>query len=109
MWSSYRLSRAEIEFVVKNGKNSHFSSFSLKYTYFSSNTKPKVAFVASKKIFKTAVERNKAKRRAREAFRRVVLDSKPYFMVFFLKKVILDIPFKSLESEFAQAIKKCNQ
>ncbi len=58
------------------------------------------AFVASKKEFKTAVLRNKAKRRARSAFFSIFGNKKAVFGLFLLKKAILKEKFSSLCDSF---------
>lgn len=98
-----RLTRAEIEGIIKNSKVVHTPYFSVRVLY-NNEVTSKGAFVVSKKNFKTAVIRNKAKRRSREAFREVSGKIKNSYSVFFLKKNILDISVKDLGEEILKVL-----
>ena len=67
----------------------------------------KIGFVASGKIFKTAVARNRARRRMREAFR-PVLKTVPagYDMTFVAKPEILKADFVELRASIAHLLEK---
>lgn len=65
----------------------------------------KPAFIASKKEFKTAVLRNKAKRRARNAFCSIFLGKKGIFGLFLLKKDILKEKIPLISESFKRIVK----
>lgn len=94
-----RLSREEIDKVIKSGvfKNSAF--FSVKTTQ-NQDKSVKSAFVISKKEEKSSVLRNKAKRRARVAFRRALEQVLAKKVVIFLKKQAITAPIDDMVSEF---------
>lgn len=68
---------------------------------------PGFYFVAKKKIFKTAILRNKAKRRARHAFKKSLQDigdigSKTYSLIFFLERDIIQESFNNIVQSFKE-------
>ena len=65
----------------------------------------KPAFIASKKEFKTAVLRNKAKRRAKSAFFNAFGGRKDKFGLFLLKKDILSEKIASISETFKVFLK----
>ena len=73
---------------------------------------PGFYFVAKKKLFKKAVERNKVKRIARHAFAKALqtvdLDSKtlPYSLVFFLERDMIQESFSSVVKRFKEDLLK---
>jgi ribonuclease P protein component len=72
-----------------------------------SQTPTKVGFVASTKLFKTAVERNRAKRRMREALRALKSDwPKHMDLLFILKPETKTLEFASLLSNLRRAFEK---
>ena len=100
-----RLSREEIALVTKNGKAVHTPLFTLKLLPHASGTGHKFAFVISKKESKTAVSRNRAKRRVRGAMQKLVpkLD-KPLYCIVFIKKAVLDTPFGDIVLSLNKAL-----
>lgn len=100
-----KLSRSEIVDLLKVGRKTYSTHFTLIYKE-GSPEDPfySPVFVASKKIWKSAVYRNKAKRRAREAFRKFLKDKeiKNKQRVFLLKKPIVEEDFKILVREFGK-------
>ncbi len=76
------------------------------------NILPMTGFVVSKKVSKSACQRNRIKRRVREAYRR--LDKKSldqwYVMVLVIKESVLKAPWedicRTMETAFSEAIQK---
>lgn len=72
----------------------------------------KTAFLASKKQFKTAVERNTARRRAKAALIKALgrshksIDKGPNLYVFSLNKAILKVKMADLAGEMEQVAQK---
>ncbi len=93
---------------IFNKLNSAKKVFSNKYflllgfTYNSIENKnefPQIVFIIKKKLLKSAVKRNKVKRRIEEAYRinRKSLNIKNYkYLIFFLTAEILDLDFQEL-------------
>lgn len=90
-----RLPRAAIAEVVHKGKSTHTSLFTLK-TLPSLEKGPLFAFVASKKVFKQAVMRNKAKRRIKAVISGFKDRLVPFSGVFLLKKDIITCDFNDI-------------
>lgn len=67
----------------------------------------KVGFVASTKVFKTAVARNRAKRRMREALRLIKeLWPKQMDLLFILKIEVLKAPFSEIDAGLKRVFEK---
>ena len=67
----------------------------------------KVAFIISTKIFKKAVDRNRAKRRFREAIRSLLPSiPKGYHLLFVLKPQTLDGDFEKMKADAAHMLEK---
>jgi len=104
-----RLSKEEIALVSKGGTSVHTPLFSIKTLPFSQKTLgniPKFAFVMSKKEEKTAVGRNKAKRRLRAAMRRFTPSLKPLYYMVFIKKAAISTAFPQLCNTLKEALAK---
>ncbi len=72
-----------------------------------SGTKSKIGFVASAKVFKTAVERNRGKRRMREVLAAVkALWPQNMDLLFVLKLNVLTADFKELVSSVTHGFEK---
>lgn len=103
-----RLSRSEIELIIKTGKSINSPFFSGKWSFPSipARNLAKASFVVSKKVFPKAVVRNRVKRRAREAFRSVLSELKSVNVVFFMKKESLLAKTNDISLEFIKNLKK---
>jgi len=98
-----RITSTEFETVLKKGRTSHSSLFSLCY---SPSTKALVSVVASKKVSKKAVVRNKNKRRVRHALKSLIVKGISGYFVFFIKKDMNLIKFPVLKEDLEQLISK---
>jgi len=67
---------------------------------------PRAGFIASKKVSKRAVDRNRAKRLMREVFRLNKHRLKPYDLVFIARKGILGKKYQDVEKDFLSLAKK---
>jgi ribonuclease P protein component len=102
----------QISTLIKEGRAYKSSSFlfkTAKIKDFDVSTR-EVAFLAPKKQFKTAVLRNKARRRIRAALNAVFFDLKTdcsgcYFL-FSLYPGILTVPFGDLKEEVRHVLQK---
>ena len=67
----------------------------------------KVGFVTSSKVFKTAVKRNRGKRRMREVLRLMKTEwPKGFDLLFILKLEVLDAKFPELQAAVTRAFEK---
>jgi ribonuclease P protein component len=71
-----------LRYVYRNGKVVRGAFCSLKYVANSRNTRYRVAVVVSKKVSKSAVVRNRIRRRIYEIVREAVLPDQPVDLVF---------------------------
>jgi len=67
---------------------------------------PRAGFIASKKISKRAVDRNRAKRLMREVFRLNKHRLKPVDIVFIARKGILGKKYQAVEKDFLKLAEK---
>ncbi|MBL7045951.1 MAG: ribonuclease P protein component [Parcubacteria group bacterium] len=70
----YKLSRDEIEDVMKRGKSSKGRFLAVKYV--NGGDAAKISVVVSKKVSKGATKRNKVKRRVREIARKFIKEGR---------------------------------
>lgn len=61
-----------LKYVFKNGDQKRGSFFAIKFSRNSRQKNPRVAVIISKKVFKHAVDRNRARRRVYEIVRRTI-------------------------------------
>lgn len=99
-----RITSREFLEIMKRGKNYHFPLFSL--CQVSVYEKSCFAVVASKKVSKKAVIRNRNKRRVREAFKKLL--KKPFSgaLIVFIKKDLSSLSYSSLIEELKVVISK---
>ena len=98
-------SRGGVRYVYQKGKTARSPKINLVYTD-NSRGFTRFAVVISKKVIKSAVGRNRVRRRVYEALRRNFEDiplKKDYIFVVYHKS-IRDIPFKELENILAELI-----
>ncbi len=93
----------EIEQVMKLGKSRSGKFFGLKYMK-NEIEEPRFAIVISKKVHKSAVQRNRKKRQIREVLREFVKDgvlktSNDY--VIFVQKQILDVDYNGIKQDLS--------
>lgn len=102
-----RLTRQDIETVFKNGKNAHTPLFGLSYITQNNTQSNKYSIVVSKKVAKTAVVRNKLRRRGYSILKKEsdVLKNNHHIILFF-KKGADRLDFKETTTEIKKALKK---
>lgn len=88
---------------MKKGKMLHSPLFSL---YYLPGDIQAFAAVASKKVSKLAVIRNRNKRRVREAFRKQSEKLVPGSFILFIKKDLAAIPYPDLVKEIGEIAAK---
>lgn len=98
-------SRGGVRYVYQHGKTVRKPQMSL---VFVENTKgfTRIAVVVSKKVAKSAVERNRIRRRIYEALRKnleYIPERKDYIFVVF-SKAIKDMPFSELEKLLGELV-----
>ena len=99
-----------LNFAYKQGKVVRGSAMSLKYALNDRRNDYRVAVVVSKKVSKSAVVRNRIRRRVYEAFRQeAVVITKPYdiiFMVYGIELATMDS--SELKHVVASQLRKSN-
>jgi ribonuclease P protein component len=90
-----RLSVKEFDLVIKEGREAHSPFFSIKYA---PAGKLKISATAPKKTFKTAVSRNRTRRRIYASVRQAfpLANIEPQSIVIIVKKDISEIDSASL-------------
>ena len=103
---SSRIQKGDIVRIMKEWVSYHSPSFSLKVLKNSSN-KPLFAVVISKKVAKTAVSRNKNKRRVREVVKKYSQQiPQNNFYIVTIKKDLNKNVFQDLLSEMKDVLAK---
>lgn len=92
---THRLSkRKDFDLVFKRGRVVTDRAMFLKFVKTSSGQPLRAAFVISAKTEKSAVKRNRARRQAREAFRKIIPELPVgYDLVFTIKPSFLPLPY----------------
>ncbi len=90
-----RMKGLEIALIFSRAKTARSSLFILKYVK-NPTTKPSFAIAAAKKVFKTAVERNKVRRRIYSAIRSAKMENIPYSIVIMPNYEAIQAPYKKL-------------
>lgn len=98
---------ADFKKVLSKGKTFQGRLFALKVLETEAQLPSKIGVIASKKIAKQAVYRNRARRRVREAIRAHLKELKEGFLVVLLtKREILEADYKSISLEVEVLLKK---
>ncbi|PCI28834.1 ribonuclease P protein component [Candidatus Kaiserbacteria bacterium] len=97
-----RAKTKDVQEVISKGKSKHFEHVSVRSIKTSSPTKATV--VISKKVEKTAVGRNRIKRRVREILKEVKLPNERTIIIY-AKKGINEIKREALKVEIQEAVK----
>ncbi|MES3005652.1 MAG: ribonuclease P protein component [Patescibacteria group bacterium] len=106
MKSAPRLTSEMVAEVMTKGRSIKSDSFLFKYIY-KPNDKARFGFVASKKNFPTAVERNRVKRRGRATLRRILTSLPlPSIGAFIFNKEVLVVSTEKLAEEIEQVLIK---
>ena len=93
--------------TLKAGRSYYFDFFSIKVLKNTSSENSRVAFVASKKQFKTAVERNLIRRKGFNIIKNLYKNIAPsYILIFFLKKEATQLSFDDFRKKIFDALKK---
>ena len=102
-------SRGGVRYTYQNGKTIRGSKISLVFADNSRN-RQRYAVVVSKKILKSAVGRNRIRRRVYEAIRlELPKIQKPVDCIFLIySKEILDIDFKEIRKSIRDLLKEAN-
>ncbi len=97
-----RIGSEEFLEIMKRGKNYHFPLFSL--CWLADYEKPCFAVVASKKVSKKAVVRNRNKRRVRDILKKLINEPFSGALIVFIKKDLSSTPHPSLLEEMKTAV-----
>jgi ribonuclease P protein component len=103
---SSRIEKKDISNVIKEGVAYHSPSFTLKKLKNSSNA-TLFAVIVSKKVAKTAVSRNKNKRRVRECVKKQIHNiPQGNFYIIMLKKDLKETVFEDVKNEIRELFAK---
>lgn len=94
-----------LNFVYKNGKTARTEFMSLRYVP-ARNADYRLAVVVSKKVSKSAVVRNRIRRRIYEAMRLLGYGWKYDMVISVFDDSLADIPFNELDASLKQMLKK---
>jgi ribonuclease P protein component len=98
--------KKEFEAVFKGGRHIKSQNFFIKYLA-NGTEQTRIGFVVSKKVSKKAVDRNKAKRRMREAFKNIDGKLKNGISIIIVAYPGLKgVKFKEVLAEIESALKK---
>ena len=95
--------RPEFERAYDTGVRIH-GHFMMLFVVPNGGTEPRLGVAASKKVG-SAVERNRAKRRARELFRRHKVDA-GLDIIIVPRREMLDAPFSSVEADYLATLER---
>lgn len=98
--------KKEFEAVFKGGRHIKSQNFFIKYLA-NGTDKTRIGFIVSKKVSKKAVDRNRAKRRMREAFKNIdgkIKDGISIIVVAY--PTVKGLRFKEMLPEIESALKK---
>ena len=107
-----RLKAEDVALLMETGRALSSGSFLLKYLKKGQTEPFYIGFIAPKKVFKTAVLRNQAKRRGRAIFQGFYKENpeisakKGLFLAFILRPQVLKSEFAEVKAELSQIIKK---
>ncbi len=97
-----RIERKYFGHILSSGKRYNSPSFTLYVSKIEDNgprNHSRVAISVSKKVVKTAVGRNKQRRRGYSAISKVYSSIKPGYFLFFVYKKGFEVDYSSLEKE----------
>jgi len=99
-----------LNYVHRNGQGERTKYMAIKYTKNERRNHPRFSVIISKKVFKSAVKRNRVRRRVFEIIRHEIKDDSPNLDVVFLlySPEILDMPHEKLKSEITGLLKAIN-
>lgn len=99
-----------LRFVYKNGDTAHARIFKVKYVPNSRRETPRFAVVVSKKVHKSAVGRNRIRRRFYEAIRHEIPHMKPGMdiVVLIVSGEALGMPYSDIGAQLRQIFKEAN-
>lgn len=101
-----RISRENFENIMKKGGISHSGLFSLRFLKSEAKTSS-FSVVVSKKVTKTAVLRNKIRRRGYSILGKVAKSlNNPYYIIVFAKKGAEKATFVETEAQVLELLKK---
>lgn len=99
-----------LRYVYKNGRTAHSRLFNIKYVTNSRQEAPRFAVVVSKKVHKSAVGRNRIRRRLYEAIRHQLphLQPKRDVVIMVISGEALTAPFSEIVTTLEQLFREAN-
>ena len=110
MPNRYRLSRADLVRLPRPSPRAHGRFFSLSHTKTALFDGPKIVCVVSKKIAVRATDRNKIRRRCREALKMFLPDIKePVALIFVAKREVVAATFDEIRNDVQKLLGRIAQ
>lgn len=109
--SSYRFhGHGSLRFVYKNGQSVRTRLFTIKYTKNSKRKRPRFSVVVSKKVFKSAVGRNRIRRRIYEQLRLQIPNIKDVYdvVVIVSSSEIINMPAEEFQNQLLNSLREAN-
>jgi len=100
-----RVTRKIFDLILKTGKTYHQPLFSLHILYTQENV-DRIACVVPKKTEKSAVIRNKLRRRCYNTLYKLLINNKPFLGILFIKPRSKHLPYKLFKKEITTILKK---
>lgn len=99
-----------LRFVYRNGNTAHSRIFKVKYVSNPRRKAPRFAIVVSKKVHKSAVGRNRIRRRFYEAIHHEISRMKPSMdiVVLIVSGEALAMPFADISAQLQQIFQEAN-
>ena len=99
--------RSSLRYVFANGNNIRNNLFSVKWIANSHRKHPRVAVVVSKKVYKSAVKRNRIRRRAYTATQPLLINAPPIdIAISIYSPEVLTLTNKELVDQLLPALNK---
>lgn len=103
----HRLTKhADVNITTAKGRGFFSKSFVIKFLVKTGMETPQIVVVASNKVSKSAVVRNRLKRIIRQSLHDLVSNLKPGFYVFILKQTAIAVKSQDLKEELIESLKK---
>lgn len=96
-----------LNYLFRNGKGERSAIFGLRYTENLCRPRMRVAVIISKKVFKSAVKRNRARRRTFEILRELLPETTRYDLaITIFSPEIIDATHNELKKQLTDLLKK---
>jgi len=102
----FRLKRNRIALTLKKGDLLSSDLFLIRYLSQKEDEHPHFSVITSLKLSKSAIKRNRIRRKIYEAVRLNMPENLPLYIVIIPKKNILEVEYDSIEKDISKIFKK---